>query len=184
MNFRWTMRRLNRWGMSRHKLRGGFLHSRLGDRLLEREIWVPGRESLARAFLIGLPITMIPFLPLQSVFACGVAFWLRANLPVVFFLQYLSNPATAVIQLPACYLVGRLVLGADLSAEWDRVWADPMGIVTRGSLGALYLGSVVLGLGSGVVGYFFTRLVWREKPVRPRAPRGAACAVQAQKKIA
>jgi hypothetical protein len=183
MNFRWTMRRLNQWGLSRRKLRGGFLHTRLGDRLLEREIWVPGRESLARAFLIGMPVTMIPFLPLQSVFACSIAFWLRANLPVVFFLQYLSNPATAVIQLPACYLVGRLVLGADLGADWERVWADPMAIVTRGNLGALYLGAVVLGLMSGVVGYLLTRLIWREKAA-PRSPRAAPAVVPPARKIA
>jgi uncharacterized protein (DUF2062 family) len=168
MNFRWTMRRLNQWGLSRRKLRGGFLHTRLGDRLLEREIWVPSRESLARAFLVGMPVTMIPFLPLQSVFACALAFWLRANLPVTFFLQFLSSPATAIIQIPACYLVGRLVLGGGLSAEWTRVWADPAAIVSRGSLGALYLGAVVLGVTSGIAGYFLTRLIWREKPARVR----------------
>jgi uncharacterized protein (DUF2062 family) len=147
MNFRWTMRRLHQWGLSRQKLRGGFLHTRLGDRFLEREIWIPSRQSLARAFLVGVPITMIPFLPLQSVFACGLALWLRANLPVTFLLQHLSNPLTAVIQLPLCYLTGRLILGADLSADWDLVWSDPMGIVSRGSLGALYLGAVVLAGG-------------------------------------
>ena len=162
------MRRLHQWGVSRQKLRGGFLHKRLGDRFLEREIWIPSRESLARAFLIGVPITMIPFLPLQSVFACGLALWLRANLPVAFFLQHLSNPLTAVIQLPLCYLTGRLLLGADLGAEWEHAWADPMGIVSRGSLGALYLGAVVLGPVVGTMGYFLTRWIWKERPVRVR----------------
>jgi uncharacterized protein (DUF2062 family) len=163
MNFRWTMRRLHQWGLSRQKLRGGFLHTRLGDRFLEREIWIPSRKSLARAFLVGVPITMIPFLPLQSVFACGRARWLRANLPVTFLLQHLSNPLTAVIQLPLCYLTGRLILGADLSADWDLVWADPMGIVSRGSLGALYLGAMVLGPVVGMTGYFLTHWIWKER---------------------
>ena len=163
MNFRWTMRRLHQWGLSRQKLRGGFLHTRLGDRFLEREIWIPSRQSLARAFLVGVPITMIPFLPLQSVFACGLALWLRANLPVTFLLQHLSNPLTAVIQLPLCYLTGRLILGADLSADWDLVWSDPMGIVSRGSLGALYLGAVVLGPVVGTTGYFLTHWIWKER---------------------
>lgn len=169
MNFRWTLRRLNQWGLSRKKLRGGFLHTRLGDRLLERELWVPSRESLARAFLVGLPVTLIPFLPAQSVIACTLAFWVRGNLPVSFLLQFLSTPATAIVHLPACYLVGKLVLGTDLSAEWDRVWADPMAIVTGGNLGALYLGSVVLGLATGLAGYALTMLIWRPKPKRPAA---------------
>ena len=163
MNFRWTMRRLHQWGLSRQKLRGGFLHTRLGDRFLEREIWIPSRKSLARAFLVGVPITMIPFLPLQSVFACGLALWLRANLPVTVLLQHLSNPLTAVIQLPLCYLTGRLILGADLSADWDLVWADPMGIVSRGSLGALYLGAMVLGPVVGMTGYLLTHWIWKER---------------------
>ena len=168
------MRRLNRWGLSRRKLRGGFLHTRLGDRFLEREIWIPSRGSLARAFLVGMPITMIPFLPMQSVFACGLGLWLRANLPVTFFLQHLSNPLTAVIQLPLCYLTGRLLLGADLGADWDHVWADPMGILTRGSLGALYLGAVVLGPVFGVAGYLLTLLIWKEKPARVGSAVSAA----------
>jgi uncharacterized protein (DUF2062 family) len=176
MNFRWTMRRLNQWGLSRAKLRGGFLHTRLGDRFLERELWVPSRESLARAFLVGMPVTWIPFLPAQSVIACACAFWVRGNLPVSFLLQFLSSPATAIVQLPACYLAGKIVLGTDLSAEWSRVWADPMAIVTGGSLGALYLGSVVLGVGTGVAGYFLTMLLWRPKPVPhgPPAPKRRA----------
>ena len=176
------MRRLHQWGLSRQKLRGGFLHTRLGDRFLEREIWIPSRESLARAFLVGVPITMIPFLPLQSVFACGVALWLRANLPVTFLLQHLSNPLTAVIQLPLCYLTGRLLLGADLGAEWDQVWADPMGIVSRGSLGALYLGAVVLGPVLGAAGYFLTHWIWKEQPVRVR--KVAAVVPKAHEKAA
>lgn len=178
MNFRWTMRRLNQWGLSRAKLRGGFLHTRLGDRFLERELWVPSRESLARAFLVGMPVTMIPFLPAQSVFACAAALWTRANLPVSFFLQFLSTPATAIVHLPACYLVGKLVLGADLSAEWHRTWANPMAIVTgwQGNLGALYLGALVLGPVTGVIGYALTKLLWRAKPERlgPPAPKLAA----------
>lgn len=181
MNFRWTLRRLNQWGLSRYKLRGGILHTRLGDRLLERELWVPSRESLARAFLVSMPVTIIPFLPAQSLFACTFAFWARANLPVSFLLQFLSSPATAIVQLPACYLVGKIVLGTDLETEWHRVWGDPMAIVTgwQGNLGALYLGAVVLGPILGVMGYFLTKLFWRAKPVPhgPPAP-GRAAAVR------
>jgi uncharacterized protein (DUF2062 family) len=97
---------------------------------------------------------------------------------VSFLLQFLSTPATAIVHLPACYLVGKIVLGTDLQAEWHRVWGDPMAIVTgwQGNLGALYLGAVVLGPILGVMGYFLTLLFWRAKPVPhgPPAPKRAA----------
>jgi uncharacterized protein (DUF2062 family) len=170
MNYRWMMRRLHGWGVSRHKLRGGFLHTRLGDRVLHRELWIPTRESLALAFLVGLPVTMVPFLPLQTVIACVIGFMLGANLPVVFLLQFLSNPATAVMQLPACYLVGELILGGDLSQLYAQVRAHPMTAVSGHNLWALYLGSFVLGPLLGALAYFGTKIIWREPPPRPRPP--------------
>lgn len=172
MNFHWTMRRLHRWGLSRKKLRGGFLHSKLGDKIFERELWIPSRESLARAWLIGMPVTTIPLLPLQSVIACGIGFIFRANLPVCFILQYLSNPATAIVQVPACYFVGRLLLGEPIGMTIHQIETDPMNLISRGSVGAIYLGAVVLGPLLGLLGYGLTHLVWREKPRTPGRPAG------------
>ena len=76
----WAFRWLHRSGLSRKTLRGGFLHGRLGDRLLDRSLWLPKRTSLARAWLIGLPITTVPFLPFQSILAGILGFLARANL--------------------------------------------------------------------------------------------------------
>lgn len=168
MNFRWMMRRLNRWGMSRHKLRGGFLHKRLGDRILHRELWVPTRMSLALAFLVGMPVTTIPFLPLQSVIACGIGFLVGANLPVCLLLQYLSNPATAVVQLPACYLIGELVLGGDFAEIYAHVRANPVTAFSGHNFFALYLGSFVLGPLLGGLGYLLTKFFWREQPPKAK----------------
>jgi len=170
------MRRLHRWGISRHKLRGGFLHSKLGDRILHRELWFPTRESLARAWLVGMPITMIPFLPLQSLIAIPVAFLVGANIPVTFLLQYLSNPATAVIQLPACYFVGSLLLGEPMGDTLRLIEHNPGAILSGHSVLALYLGSVVLGPLLGVLGYFLTHLIWRSAP---RLKKGAPTKPQA-----
>lgn len=176
MNFRWTMRRLHRWGISRRKLRGSFLHNKLGDRILERELWVPSRESLARAWLIGMPVTTIPFLPLQSVIACAIGFYFRANLPICFALQYLSNPATALFQLSACYFTGRLLFGDSPSVVIEHVETAVNKILAadslRNALGAmswtdfvaLYAGGLVLGLALGLAGYALTHLAWRNTP--------------------
>ena len=182
MNFRWTMRRLHRWGISRRKLRGGFLHTRLGDRVLERELWFPSRESLAKAWLIGMPVTVIPFLPLQTVIACGFGFYFRANLPVCFILQYLSNPATAIFQLSACYFVGRLLFGESPTVIVHHVehivnafaaaksWEDYISDISGKEFVALYLGGIVLGFALGLMGYGLTHLIWRENPRRKPKP--------------
>ncbi len=172
------MRRLHRWGISRKKLRGGFLHSKLGDRILERELWIPDRESLARAWLVGMPVTTIPFLPGQSIIACSIGFLVRANLPVAFLLQYLSNPATAIFQLSACYFTGNLVLGTSpkelvhiVNHKVSGFMASPsimeaLHALSLRDFATLYLGSVILGLGLGLLGYFGTHLLWR--PKKPR----------------
>ncbi|OIR06487.1 hypothetical protein GALL_114040 [mine drainage metagenome] len=164
MNLRWTLRRLNRWGISRRKLRGGRLHGLLGDRFLHRDLWIPSRESLARAWLIGMTVTSIPFLPLQSVIACGIGFFLGANLPVCLLLQYLSNPATAFIQVPACFFVGRLLMGDHPAALLSQIHHGPMALMTSDNLIAIYLGAIVIGPILGVIGYFLTHLIWRERP--------------------
>ncbi|HEY0945052.1 MAG TPA: DUF2062 domain-containing protein [Opitutaceae bacterium] len=174
MAFKWMIRRLHRWGVSRRKLRGGFLHSKLGDRILHRELWIPNRESFARAWLVGMVVTMIPFLPLQTVIACVIGFMVGANLPVCFILQYVSNPATAVVQLPASYVVGCFVLGRDVGAALHRVRTAPSSLLSGETFGVLLLGSIVLGLVFGLAGYFLTQLLWvdrvRKKPVRPKPP--------------
>lgn len=100
----WALRWLHRNSLSRRKLHGGFLHTRLGDRLLDKALWRPTRNSLARAWVVGVPISMIPFLPLQSVFAIVLGFVFRANLLLCILLQFVSSPVTAPIQLPACFL--------------------------------------------------------------------------------
>jgi len=172
------MRRLNRWGISRQKLRGSFLHSKLGDRVLERELWIPDRESLARAWLVGMLITTIPFLPGQSLIACAIGFFVRANLPVAFLLQFLSNPATAIFQLSACYFTGNLVLGTSPKELFEIVHAKVDGFLKSPSImeaihalswrdvASLYLGSIILGVALGLLGYSATHLLWRAKKPR------------------
>lgn len=166
----WAFRWLHRSGLSRKTLRGGFLHSQLGDRLLDRSLWLPTRISLARAWLIGVPITTIPFLPFQSVLAGVLGFFGRANLLLCIGLQFLSNPATATVHLPACYFVGRVVLGESPGEVWAHLLAHPHSIWSADALLALYLGSLILGPLIGLVGYAVIMLFWPDRtyPMRER----------------
>ena len=79
-------------------------------------------------------------------------------------LQCLSNPATAVVQLPACYLIGELVLGGDFAEIYAHVRANPVTAFSGHNFFALYLGSFVLGPLLGVLGYLLTKFFWREQP--------------------
>ena len=167
----WILRWLHRSRLSRSRLRGTWLHTRLGDRLLDKTLWKPTRESLARAWLVGFPITIIPFLPLQSVLACIVAIFFRGNLLLSIALQFLSTPLTAPVHLPACYFVGEVVRGNRPSEVWDKVTHAPLGVFTGDALFSLYLGAIVLGVVIGLLGYGVLKSFWH-MPLKKRPSLG------------
>ena len=171
----WAIRWLNRQKLSRRHMRGGKLHSWFGDRILAKELWRPSASSLARAWLVGFPITVTPFLPLQSVFATIAALLVRGNLFLCIAMQFLSTPLTAPVHLPACYFVGELVLGRTPREAWSRA-ADfrqhigSLDQVLAVYVGPLYRGGVVVGLLGGVIGYAVILRTWRDGP-RPHRRR-------------
>ncbi len=173
----WALRWLHQRDLSRKRLRGSFLHSRIGDRLLDKALWMPTKSSIARAWLIGIPITTVPFLPAQSVIAGVCGFFGRANLVLCIGLQFLSTPVTAPVHLPACYLVGRVLQGESPSGAWAQIVADPGSVWSSEALFSLYLGSIVLGPLVGLIGYGVIMLVWPEH--LPRLRRRAAPATDA-----
>lgn len=163
------MRLMHRSRLSRSRLRGGWIHSWLGDRILDKKLWRPTHESLARAWLVGFPITVVPFLPAQSLFAVIAALCVRGNLLLCIALQFLSNPATMTVHLPACYFMGELVQGKNPGVVFRHLKAAPRDLFTREGIVSLYLGAFVIGIVGGAVGYAIIRKTWREK-TRPRRP--------------
>jgi uncharacterized protein (DUF2062 family) len=156
----WAHRWLHRRRLSRQGLKGTFLHSKLGDRLLDKSLWMPDRGSLARAWLIGIPITTIPFLPAQSLIAGICGFFGRANLLLCIGLQFVSMPLTAPVQLSACYFVGRVARGESPFEVWDHLMAAPGEVWSSDALFTLYLGSIILGPAVGLIGYAAFMLLW------------------------
>lgn len=167
----WTLRWLHQRKISRQGLKGSFLHSRLGDRLLDKTLWMPTKGSIARAWLIGIPITTIPFLPAQSVIAGIAGFFGRANLILCIALQFLSTPLTAPVHLPACYFVGRVMLGDSPVKTWELLAEHPGRVWSTEALFSLYLGSIVLGPVIGLIGYGIIQLLWPEHLPRLRSRR-------------
>jgi uncharacterized protein len=166
----WAYRWLHRRRMSRHGLKGSFLHSQLGDRLLDKTLWLPTRVSIARAWLIGIPVTTVPFLPGQTLIAGLLGFFGRANLLLCIALQFLSTPLTAPVHLPACYFVGRVVLGDSPVDVWAHISQNPHSVFSTEALFSLYLGSLILGPLVGLIGYGVVMLFWPDRhfPMRER----------------
>jgi uncharacterized protein len=155
--------------LSRSRMRGTRMHRWFGDGILSKSLWKPTRESLARAWLVGFPITMVPLLPVQSVFACIAAFFVRGNLLLCIALQFLSTPLTAPVHLPVCYFVGEVVRGEDPRVVWRRAKAEPRKmLISAHGVTSLYLGAAILGLFGGVVGYAVIQQTWRDPRPRPR----------------
>ncbi len=158
---------MHRQRLSRSRLRGGRIHRMLGDGIVSKALWVPTRGSLARAWLVGFPITAVPFLPGQSILAAVAALAVRGNLLLCIALQFLSNPLTAAIQLPACYFVGEVARGANPREVWHHAWTAKWTEEYASGFKSLYLGAVIIGIVGGVVGYAIILQTWKDK-VRPK----------------
>ena len=142
----------------------------LGDGIISKALWVPTRGSLARAWLVGFPITAVPFLPGQSILAAVAALAVRGNLLLCIALQFLSNPLTATIQLPACYFVGEVVRGVSPREvrhhAWNAKWTEEYAQGFK----SLYLGAVIIGIVGGVIGYAIILHTWRDNQRRKGEP--------------
>ncbi len=145
-----------------------------GALLQDANLWHLNRRSVSGAFAIGLFWAMIP-IPFQMVAAAATAIAWRANLPIAVALVWITNPITIPPIFYFNYLVGTWLLpgcqpvgGMQLTMEWftnsvKEIWAP------------LYLGSIVVGLVLGAVGYVGIRGFWRWNVVhhyRKRAQRG------------
>lgn len=148
-----------------------------GHLLQDPNLWHLNRRSVSGAFAVGLFWAMIP-IPMQMVAAAFNAILVRVNLPISVALVWLTNPLTMPAVFYFNYLVGTWIIGPNpdvgefqLSLEWisqelERIW-EP-----------LYLGSLVVGIVSALLGYAGMRLYWRWHTVcqlrRRRARRNVA----------
>lgn len=167
--FRWLHRR----GISRQKLKKNWMTSWLGDHLLNKDLWLFHRDGVAKAWLMGAIVALSPFMGIQIPTAAVLAVLIRANFPISFTWQWVSNPVTAVVYYPLTYLFGIWLMGqydGTQSITWDHM----NHIIWHPSLwgGALYdiliptlLGCTVVGVVVGVSGYVVIMKFWPERQV-------------------
>lgn len=133
----------------------------IGRWLHTPDLWHFHRASVSKAFLIGLFWMSIP-LPSQMLASAISAILLRANLPLSVVLVWISNPLTIPPIFYFNYLVGTWVLGEDAKANlgFEMSWGWILN--TLGELWLpLYLGSVIVGIVLGILGYIGIRIFWR-----------------------
>ncbi len=133
------------------RMRGTWLHRRIGDRLLDSRLWQPGRETVARGLAIGTFFSMIP-IPMQMLPAAIVAIAVRANVPCAIGACWITNPITAPVFLVLQIQVGFYLLGKGTGWQyllehgaWDLLLKVPL---------PLLLGAVVVGVVLSTVAYF------------------------------
>lgn len=124
-------------------------------------LWHLNRNSVAKAFFIGPFWAAMP-MPWQMLTAAISAMLLRANLPLSVALVWISNPITMGPIWYFNYRIGALLLGEhakdnvqfEMSLDWlghsfIAIWQP------------LLLGSLVVGLALGSIGYLTIHLLWR-----------------------
>ncbi|MCK9247029.1 MAG: DUF2062 domain-containing protein [Anaerolineaceae bacterium] len=123
------------------------------------------RRSVSLAFLVGLFSAFLP-IPGQTLVAALLALLVRANLPISAALVWLTNPATMPPLLYLSYRLGSWLLGSpplelNFHMEWECFTQQGKAI-----LGPLVLGSVTMGVLSGIIGFLGVRGLWRWSVVR------------------
>lgn len=161
-----TRKLLKRYSPSHRAIKENRALSMLGDDLHKPSLWLLNRNTVARAFAIGLFCTWIPF-PLQSVLAAILAIYYRAHLPLSVALVFITNPITIPPMFYFAYKLGSVMLGLELQAvEMDLSWhwfTSIMGQIWQ----PLVFGCLILAIVCSAVGYFTVNTLWR-KDVKDR----------------
>lgn len=155
-----SKRQLSRWLPSHETLREHKALKPLTPLLGNPALWHLNRRSASGAVGIGLLVAWIP-LPCQMLIAAIAATWFRANLPVAVSLVWLTNPFTMPPLFYLAYQCGSRLLGMPpVEFQPQLEWQWLMGVMQEIGIPFL-LGSAVLGLSSGLLGYLMIRLGWR-----------------------
>jgi len=157
---------LKRYSPSPKTIRENKALSYLGEDIHRPNLWHMNRNSVSKAFAIGLFCTWLP-LPMQTILAALLAIYYRAHLPLSVVLVFVTNPITIPPMFYFAYKVGSVMLGTELeTVPMDLGWTwltTTLGQIWQ----PLLLGCLVLGVFSSAIGYFTINTLWR-KSIRAR----------------
>jgi len=123
------------------------------------------RHSVSLAVFVGIFCAFIP-LPIQTLIAVAMCFWLGANLPIGMMAIWISNPITIPPMFYLTHQLGSFLLGSEpvdftVTLSWE--WFSNLG---SGVLLPLIVGSLLCGIILASIGYFFIHYLWRWKVVK------------------
>lgn len=135
-------------------------------------LWCFRVKTVVPAIYAGCILSLLPLYGIQLPLAVALAFLLKANLPVLTSLQFITNPVSAVPAYFTAYQVGRVILhpfGFDspaLNMQQMRLLMDNLLAGNLGYnlsyLGTVWfltaLGGIVLGIFLGTTGSLIYRL--------------------------
>ncbi|MBX2824933.1 MAG: DUF2062 domain-containing protein [Gammaproteobacteria bacterium] len=129
------------------------------------QLWHLNRRSVSGAVAVGLFVAWLP-VPLQMVLAAFLASVLHVHLLISVLMVWVSNPLTFPALLYVAYRVGALLVGVEpATTGFEASWAW-LSSTFQHSWQPLLAGCLFMGALSGVVGFFFTRILWRIQLVK------------------
>lgn len=129
-------------------------------------LWSFRVRAAVPALYAGSILALLPIYGIQLPAAVGLAFLVRANLPILFSLQFITNPLTVLPAYFTSYQVGKVVLAlfgvsgpnvnmAEMKAFLDTIRTHDLGVNLK-YLATLWsitcLGSLILGVFLATVG--------------------------------
>jgi uncharacterized protein len=133
---------------------------RLFGALLHRpNLWHLNRESVSRAFCIGLFWAMIP-MPFQMIPAAACAIFFRANMAFSIALVWISNPLTMPPLFYVQYRFGKWLTGTGASHPMTLTWQSMRDNLSEIWL-PLYAGALVSAMVLSVLAYWAIHGLWR-----------------------
>lgn len=148
--------------------------------LLQPACWSFSRNSVAKAFAVGLFIAFVPptpFLPVHIILCAIAGIALRLNLPILFATIFVSNPFTWVPQVLASIWVGSKLMGQNLEPLLQLFKQQGFSDEMHALWGPLLLGALVLGVVAAGAGYALVQGIWRARVICiVRRRRGLASA--------
>ncbi len=129
-------------------------------------LWSFRVRAAVPALYAGCILGLLPLYGIQLPIAVGLAFLLRANLPILFSLQFLTNPITVLPAYFASFQIGRILLNLFFTLELPSLdMAEMRALIAAVKDGNLmlnlkYIGAVwgITALGSFVLGTFLATI--------------------------
>ena len=156
---------LKKWMPDSQRIRSHPSVKVFGSLLQGANLWHLNRNSVTRAFFIGLFMAFVP-LPSQMIMAAALAILMGANLPISVTLVWVTNPVTMPAVFYICYRIGAVLLGIPMEPfsfemSWQWVGSEFMRIWRP-----LITGCLVCGLFAGLLGSASINIFWRVHVIR------------------